>query len=155
MRFFTIFGAAALAATAMSGNVYAQADDGDVLDQAIQMGCEARQAISDRVNQFWEDAEEVVCNTLDMENRYEESEYLWVSEDAGCDMSYTMPGLPTLSGVGGSSCEQLQAITGRQLDQANEMLQGAVDDALESVGRDRGEVDVDLDRLARDVISNQ
>lgn len=148
-------GAILLASVACSGNVFAQADDGDVIDQAIQMGCEARQAISERVNQFWEDAENVVCGDLDLENRYEESDYLWVSEDAGCDMSYVMPGLPTLNGIGASSCDRLQAITGREMDRANEAFQGAVDDALESVGREPGEVDVDLDELARDVISRQ
>lgn len=144
-----------LSLSIFSAGAHAQADDGDVVDQVIQMGCQARQAITDRVNQFWDDAERVVCGQLDLKNRYEESPYLWVSDDAQCDMNYSMPGLPSFSGKGSSSCQTLKSITGDMVDEANRHFQGAVDDALVSVGREPGEVTVDLDELARDVISNQ
>jgi hypothetical protein len=149
--------AAFIAIAALSGNAFAQEDDGETVEQTIRAGCEARQEINDRVEQFWDEAEDVVCDPsrLDTANRYEESPYLWVSDDAQCDMNYSMPGLPDFSSGGSSSCDTLENITGDVMDRANQEFQGAVDDALESVGRERGEVDVNLDALARDVISNQ
>lgn len=145
----------ALTITASNGAL-ALEDDGDVLDTSIQMGCEARNAITERVDQFWDDAEDVLCNeVLDMENRWEESPHVWVSEDALCNNNYSMPGLPGISGLGQSSCEQLEAVTGRTIEDANRVFQGALDEALTTVGQEPGAVDVNLDELARDVISNQ
>lgn len=95
-----------------------------------------------------------VCSQLDTENKYEESEYMWVNPDASCDLGLSMPGLPNIGfGLGGfDSCKILKAVTGDMVKAVNKEMKDAVTDAINEITDGKTQFDLDLTDVATNEI---
>lgn len=94
------------------------------------------------------------CQKLDTSVTTDGSPFVYTNPDAGCDLGFSMPGLPNIGlGLEGiDACKILKAVTGEMVDDVNQQMQDAVDDAVNEVTNGNNEVDVDLGDIIIDEI---
>lgn len=97
-----------------------------------------------------------VCRQVDTSVNVENSPYIYTNPDAGCDLGFSMPGLPDIGiGLDGiNSCELLKAVTGDLVKDINKEMQGAVADAIDAVGGET-EFGIDLGDVSTGLINGE
>lgn len=87
---------------------------------------------SSAVQQRIKDVKRNVCNQVDTSVSLRNSPYVYVNPDQGCDLGFSMPGLPNIgASLGGfDSCKVLKAVTGEFVKEVNNGMQDAVDETL-------------------------
>lgn len=83
------------------------------------------------------------CVGLNQDATLEGNPFVYTNPDAGCDLGLSMPGLPSIGGIGFDmdSCQILQAVTGSLVNDINSQLR----DAVNQVDRAAGQADIDID----------
>jgi hypothetical protein len=108
------------------------------------------------INSNYNNIKQQVCNQLDLTLNIESSPFIYTDPEASCDLGFQMPGLPdfNLGFQGLDSCKLLQSVTGELVNQVNQEMRDVVNDGLESVGLEDGELDIDFGDLVIDEIEN-
>lgn len=110
--------------------------------------------MSSQVNQNYENIKNQVCSQLDLTVNIQTSPFLYTDPEASCDLGFKMPGLPdfNLGFEGLDSCKLLQSVTGELVNQVNQSMRDAVNGALEQVGLEDGDLEIDFGDLVIDEI---
>lgn len=78
-----------------------------------------------------------VCSGITTQNP-ENSPFIYVNPDGGCDLGLQLPGLPTFGGSLGSGldmCALAKTVTGGMVSQANSAMQGSMNTAIGSINQ--------------------
>ena len=78
-----------------------------------------------------------VCADINTQNQ-ENSPYIYVNPDGGCDLGLQLPGLPTFGGGLGSGldmCALAKTVTGGMVSQANTAMQGSMNTAIGAINQ--------------------
>ena len=131
------------------GDGHSEAFEQEFEENVREMGVRNRPPASERRQQSEQQGRDrlatfrqSLCDQLDFGTDLTNNPFVYTNPDAGCDMGFSLPGLPSIGGslTGLDSCKMLKSVTGDAVRAMNDSMQGAVDDIL---GGDIG-VDVDL-----------
>ena len=80
------------------------------------------------------------------------SPFIYTNPDAGCDLGFTMPGLPGFGISGIDACKLLKSVTGEMVSDINKTMKDSLDSTLESVIGTSDSQNLDLQNVAEDAI---
>lgn len=109
-------------------------------------------AFSAKLERNFQERKKNVDLKLDWSTDIKDHPLAYKNPDAGCDLGFEMPGLPSIGfGLGGlDACKAVKAVTGEHIKQLSRDMQDAVDQGLDSITGGDTSFDIDLGEMAVD-----
>lgn len=141
-----------------SGTADPGASTGGATVQNDSIVCPEDTEHAQRLKNYKQQIKAQIAPQLDMTVNIETSPFIYYNKDAGCDLGFSMPGLPDIGfGLDGiDACQVLKAVTGDMVKAVNDQMQDAVDGAINDItgGDDDLDFNIDLGDMALEEINN-